>query len=313
MYINSVGHYIPEKVVDNKYFEQLHGFDDNWLFKRTGILERRRATSEDINVMAINAVSSAKGKIPYDISEVDTIVGATYSYKDTLNTIAHQVQHEFDIKDTRALTVSSACSSLINALEVAQAYIISGKSKKAIVVASEHNSAYSDDSDKVSGHLWGDGAVAFFISKERLSENDIEIKDIKTKGLATVGRSIEGVKLEPAKDGITMPFGRDVFNWACKYMTEIVKDVVEENHYKEEDIDYVIPHQANVRIIENVRKQLGFSNEQVLTNIEKCGNTGCASVGIVFSQNQEKFRKGNKIALTVFGGGYSCGAVLMEK
>lgn len=313
MFINSVGHFVPEKVVGNDYFEGIHGFDTNWIYKRTGILERRRTVSEDVNIMAVNAVNNAIDNLPYDISEIDLIVGATYSPKDTVNTLAHQVQHRLDLNDVMVLTISSACSSFINALEVAETYICAGKAKKVLVVASEHNTAYSNDQDATSGHLWGDGAAAFFVSSERFGEGDIEIKDIKTRGLATVGKSINGVKLEPANDGITMPHGRDVFTWACTYMADIVKDIAANNQLKEEDIDYVIPHQANIRIIENVRKQLGLPKEKVLTNIEKLGNTGCASVAIAFSQNIDKFQKGNKIALTVFGGGYSCGAVLMEK
>lgn len=313
MFINSVGHYIPKKIVGNDYFEEIHGFDTNWIYKRTGILERRRTVTEDVNIMAVNAAKNAILDLPFCISEIDLIVGATYSPKDTVNTLAHQVQHKLKLNDVMAVTVSSACSSFINALEVAETYICAGKANKVIVVASEHNTAYSDDNDQVTGHLWGDGAAAFCISSERLREDDIEVKKIKTRGLATVGKSIEGVKLEPANDGITMPNGKDVFTWACTYMTDIVKDIVSMNELKEDDIDYVIPHQANIRIIENVRRQLGLPKEKVLTNIEKLGNTGCASVAIAFSQNIKKFQKGNNIVLTVFGGGYSCGAVLMEK
>ena len=142
--------------------------------------------------MSIDAIKPAIDKLPYSIKDVDLIVGATYTPYDTVGTLAHAVQAYFAIPNARVVSVSSACSSFINAVEIVEGYFATNKSQRALVVASEHNTAYSNDSDGQSGHLWGDGAGAIFISKERLSKSDIEIVDLNTTGLAHIGKGIEG-------------------------------------------------------------------------------------------------------------------------
>ena len=124
-----------------------------------------------------------------------------------------------------------------------------GKASKALIVCSEHNTYYENETDKVCGHLWGDAAVAFFVSKEKVSENDITLKTIYTKGLGHVGKGPEGVRLRPHEDGITMPDGRDVFMHACKFMIHALENVTEPNGMSINDLDYIICHQANMRIV----------------------------------------------------------------
>ena len=187
-----------------------------------------------------------------------------------------------------------------------------GKASKALIVCSEHNTYYANETDKVCGHLWGDAAVAFFVSKEKVSENDITLKTIYTKGLGHVGKGPEGVRLRPHEDGITMPDGRDVFMHACKFMIHALENVTEPNGMSINDLDYIICHQANMRIVANVAHQLKMDSSRFLNNIEELGNTGSASAALVLAQNRENLKKGQKIGLTVFGGGYSCGAFLIE-
>ena len=313
MYINSVSHYLPKQRIRNNYFKKVNGLSEEWILSRTGIQERRRATSaENTNTMAIEAVRFAADKLQYSITNVDLIVGATYSPYDTVGTLAHAIQNYFNISGTRAVSVSSACSSFVNAIEIVEGYFATGKASKALVVASEHNTAYHNEKDMQAGHLWGDGAAVFFISKNRIDDNDIQILDLGTMGLGNVGESTEGVMLRPNDGGIKMPYGKDVFINANKYMVEAAKDILSRNDLTVSAIDYLIPHQANIRIIDNVRKQLNISKEKLLVNIDKLGNTGCASTPIAFSQNQENFKKGELIVITVFGGGYSSGAILMK-
>jgi 3-oxoacyl-[acyl-carrier-protein] synthase-3 len=263
--------------------------------------------------MSVEATKGAIDKLPYSVKDVDLIVGATYTPYDTVGTLAHAVQRFFGIPEARAISVSSACSSFLSAMEIVEGYFATNKARKALVVASEHNSAYSDDSDVQSGHLWGDGAGAVFISKEKTSEEDIEVLDLNTTGLGHIGKGIEGVYLRPNEGGLKMPFGRDVFVNACKYMVSEVKDILKKNRLTLEEIVHLIPHQANSRIMAKLVEALGLHNGELIMNIEETGNTGCASTMIALSQSWKRFQKSELIVVTVFGGGYSSGAMLLRK
>lgn len=314
MYINASCHFLPETIIANKHYTNLNGLTDDWIFKRSGIRTRTKASpGQNTNTMAIEAVKAAIDKLPYRLSDIDLIVGATYTPYDTVGTLAHAVQSHFNIHKAKAVTITSACSSFINAVEIVEGYFAVNKAKKAIVVASEHNSAYNNDRDEQSGYLWGDGAGVAFISKENLSENDMEIIDLNTTGLGHIGKGIDGVYLRPMNGGLQMPFGKDVFVYACKYMVSEVENILKKNDYTLEDIVHLIPHQANSRIIDNVAKSLGLKNGQGIVNIEETGNTGCASTVVALSQNWDRFLKNELIVITVFGGGYSSGAMLLKK
>jgi 3-oxoacyl-[acyl-carrier-protein] synthase-3 len=230
MYINVASHYLPSKTVLNEYYQNLVGLSDEWIYKRSGIRSRTRAnTDENTNTMSIEATKAAIDRLPYPVKDVDLIVGATYTPYDTVGTLAHAVQAFFHIPDARVISISSACSSFLNAVEIVEGYFATNKARRALVVASEHNSAYSDDSDVQSGHLWGDGAGVVFISKEKVSEGDIEILDVNTTGLGHIGKGVEGVYLRPNEGGLKMPFGRDVFVNATKYMASEVKNILAKN------------------------------------------------------------------------------------
>ncbi|MDE6336990.1 MAG: ketoacyl-ACP synthase III, partial [Muribaculaceae bacterium] len=191
-------------------------------------------------------------------------------------------------------------------------YFASGKATKALLLCPEHNTYYSNEKDHKAGHLWGDAAVAYFISKERQSDNDIKILDIFTEGLGDIGKGPDGVKLRPGEDGISMPDGRDVFIHACKYMIYALRHSLKNTGLKIEDINKLITHQANKRIVAQVAHQLDKPLDDFLNNIETLGNTGSASCALVLAQNLDKFKKGDKVALMVFGGGYSCGCFIVE-
>ena len=313
MYINATGYYVPGTRVPNEHFLELNGLTSEWITQRTGIRSRSKVgEGEGHNSMGLNAIKDALKTLPYDIKDVDLIVSAAYSPYDTVATLAHIAQREFNIENAKAVYASSACSSFVNGLEIIEGYFAMGKASKALIVCSEHNTYYANETDKVCGHLWGDAAVAFFVSKEKVSENDITLKTIYTKGLGHVGKGPEGVRLRPHEDGITMPDGRDVFMHACKFMIHALENVTEPNGMSINDLDYIICHQANMRIVANVAHQLKMDSSRFLNNIEEPGNTGSASAALVLAQNRENLKKGQKIGLTVFGGGYSCGAFLIE-
>ncbi len=312
LYLNYVSAYLPAQVVTNEHFTRLNGLSDEWIIERTGIRERRKAgPDEDTNTMGIAAVEALRAGAPYDLSTVDFIVGGTYTPHDTIVTLAHAVQHYINVPDIPVVSVSSACSTLLNALEVVQGYFAIGKATRALVVVSDHNTAYNNESDTIAGHLWGDGAAALLVSKEPVAPGEVQITDILTGGAATVGKATTGVSLKPVQKGIVMPNGRDVFQWACHYMAQVTRTITERNGYAVSDIDLLIPHQANLRISRNVMKALGLPEERVLSNIERLGNTGCAGAAIALAENYDRVLASALTVITVFGGGYSYGAALL--
>jgi len=262
--------------------------------------------------MSLQAVRNTLPLLPYDIKDVDLIISSTYSPYDTVGTAAHVVQREYSIMNAKAFLLSSACSSFSNALEVVEGYFAMGKAHKALIIGSDKNSAYSNEDDFKAGHLWGDAAVAFFISNERVSENDFEILEIYTEALGCTGKGPEGIQLRPRDGGIHMPEGKDVFVRACTIMPNNARRLLEHNGYTFDDMTYFIGHQANLRILNNIAANLHIPPYKMLSNIEELGNTGSSSCALVFAQNCYRFKKGDLICISVFGGGYSAGACLIR-
>jgi 3-oxoacyl-[acyl-carrier-protein] synthase-3 len=313
MFINATGFYVPKERVHNDYFLKVNGLTSEWIEQRTGIVTRAKAKPEEnINTMSLNAIQNALPRLSYDISETDLIISASYSPYDTVATAAHEVQRKYRIEHAKAFYLSSACSSFLNALEIVEGYFAIGKASKALILPADKNSAYQNESDPQTGHLWGDAAAAFFITKERIRETDKQVLDIYTEGLGHLSKSIDAVNLRPTDGGILMPEGRDVFIQACTCMPKNILYLLGKNGYTLDQLSYFIGHQANMRILNNIDKQLDLPEEKFLHNIEELGNTGSVSSALVYAQNEHLFKKGDLLGITVFGGGYSAGACLIK-
>ena len=315
MYIHQVAAYLPDQVVSNEHFTNLNGLSADWIIERTGIRERRKAgPTENTNTMAIEATRRALAQAPaFPVAEVDLIVGATYTPHDTIYTLAHAVQRDLGVNDIPVVSISSACSSLLNAIEIVEGYFAMGKAHRAVVVVSEHNTAYNNEHDTMAGHLWGDGASTLLLTKERLAPTDLRMVEVVTGGAAVTGKADEAVTLKPMERGIVMPHGRDVFTHACQYMARVTRELLERQHLSLDSLTYLIPHQANLRITKNVLQQLGLPPERAVSNIERLGNTGCAGAAIGLGDTWAQLQPGNRVMITVFGGGYSYGAMLLER
>ncbi|MDR3127537.1 MAG: ketoacyl-ACP synthase III [Tannerellaceae bacterium] len=314
MFINASGFYIPQERIDNAHFLKLNGLTGEWIEQRTGIRTRSKAAPhENINTMSLEAVNHALPSLSaYGIQDVDLIISASYSPFDTVGTAAHLVQHTFNIPAARAFYLSSACSSFLNALEITETFFQTGKASRALILSADKNSAYWNEHDPQSGHLWGDAAAAFFLSAEPYAGHEPQVIDITTEALGHIGKGPEGVVLRPRHGGIGMPEGRDVFVQACTYMPKNLLLLLERNNLSLSDLSYLITHQANMRIMQNIAKQLELPEDKLLHNIEELGNTGSVSSALVYAQNVHRFQPGNLICLTVFGGGYSAGACLIR-
>lgn len=311
MFILRTSEYLPARVVDNEYFSSLLGKPTSWFFERTGIRRRRRAAAdESVHTMAFAAVR-ALVEAGGSLADVDLVVGASYTPIDTIGTLAHAIQREFALVGARALYVSTACSSFLDALEIASLYLKSGKARKALIVAAEHNSAYARDEDISSGHLWGDGAAAALVGIEA-GHAEFEVLDVETRGLGELGHGPEAVMLRQPV-GITMPHGREVFMHACESMARAVRDLLLHNGLALSDVELVVPHQANGRIISHVAHDLKVPIERFALTIEDLGNTGCASVAISLHRHIGRVSAGKHVVLVTFGGGYSVGAALLRR
>ena len=312
-YINATGYFIPAERVPNSYFARLHDKPEDWFVQRTGIRTRSRASAkETIDYMSIRAVQDAMKRLPFAIEEVDLIIFASYSPDDTVGTTAHVIQREFSIGNAKTLYVSSACSSALNAIEIVRSFFRTGIASKALVVAADRNSTYSEDNDPQHGHLWGDGAVAYFLSAERFGNGDMEVVDVETHGLGHIGAGPSGVFLRPRTEGTRMPYGRDVFNQACIYIEKCSRDILDRNGLDVASLDWFVSHQANMRIVSHVCRELGLPEERSLNNIQELGNTGCGSSLLALAQNRDKLKSGDNICVATFGGGYSAGAMLLK-
>lgn len=313
MFVLGSAEYVPAKVVDNDYFARLTGRSADWFVQRTGIHERRRAGSEeDINTMGVAAVEALLASDSELLDGVDLIIGATYTPKDTIGTLAHVIQRRFQVRDAKALCLSTACSSFMDAVDVAATYLNARRARRVLVVAAEHNSAFSRDEDETSGHLWGDGAAAFVFSGDATHAH-FEVIDIRTKGLADQGRGPEAISLEPRDSGLVMRHGREIFTQACEAMSAATRDILTANQLGIEDVSLFVPHQANKRIIDHVAENLGLPAERVALTITHSGNMGCASVAIALHRYGYALSRTQYAVLVTFGGGYSVGASLFRR
>jgi 3-oxoacyl-[acyl-carrier-protein] synthase-3 len=311
MFILRTSEYLPARIVDNEYFGKILDKPTAWFIERTGITERRRcAPDENLHTMAIAAVSALKAQdVP--LAAIDLIIGASYTPLDTIGTLAHVIQREFRLQGAKAIYLSTACSSFLDALDVAAMYFKAGRVRQALIVAAEHNSAYSRDEDVTSGHLWGDGAAAVLLGAAH-RDSQFEVIEIETKGLAEQGRGPDAVSLR-WESGLRMPFGSEVFAQACQEMTRAVRSILAAHGLGSADVRLMVAHQANRRILDWVANELNFPSERVAVTIDSLGNTGCASVAITLHRFANQVLPGEFVVLATFGGGYSVGAALLRR
>jgi len=315
VYLHHVAAYLPTAVVTNEYFTRLNGLSSEWIIERTGIRERRKAgPDENGNTLAVAATRALLAELPdFDPAGIDLIVVGTYTPHDTIYTAGHAVQRALGINEIPVVTISSACSSLLNAVEIVEGYFALGKARRALVVVSEHNTAYNNEADTVAGHLWGDGAAALLFTHEQLGPQALRVRQVLTGGAGPVGKADEAVTLKPVERGIVMPFGRDVFQQACTYMARITQELLDANGLSISELTYLIPHQANLRISANVVRQLGLDPARAVNNIDRLGNTGCAGAAIGLAEIWPAIQPDDNLIITVFGGGYSYGAMLLTR
>lgn len=312
--ILGTGAYVPPLVVTNDDLSKMVETSDEWITQRVGVSERRISTDETTADMAIKAAKSALESASVTPGDIDLIVAASVSNELLCPTVAGSVQRAIGAS-CPAFDINSACSGFLFALETAKNYILGGNYKNALVIGAERMSNIIDWTDRSTCVIFGDGAGAMVITK---GENYLASRLYTSGGNEVI--EIPGFqgdspfyKKEKKKSYVFMD-GQETFKFAVSKMVEDVKYVADKAGVSLEDIDYIVPHQANTRIIEFAAKRLKIAKEKFIVNIQKLGNTSAASVAIAFDElyKSGKLKKGDKIAICAFGGGLSSAACLIE-
>ena len=321
--IAGVGYALPEKVITNDDLTQLYETSDEWIYTRTGIKERRVVSGEENAIdLGFEASKNAIAKAGINPEDIDLILAASSAPPDLYPAIACHIHERLGIKKpVPAFDITAACSGLIYGLSIAKAYIASGMYKNVLIVATDNNSRLVDWSDRSTSILFGDGAGAMVVTQAEDGVDDIIAIDIKADGnyghlieLAFDGKNCPLVEqYEPKPKGIRMN-GRGVYTFVAKVLPQYVEDLLANANVKAEDIDYLIPHQANLRIIQAVQERLGYPDEKVVTNIKYYGNTSAASIPIALAEGVEKgnVKLGSTAVLCGFGAGMTWGGAIVR-
>jgi 3-oxoacyl-[acyl-carrier-protein] synthase-3 len=326
--IAGVGHYVPERVVTNKDLEQIMDTSDEWIRERTGIVERRYF-QEGIDTtanMGAEASRKALKMAGLEATDIDMIVFATLSPDYTFPGSGVLMQRELGLKEIPALDVRNQCSGFIYALSVGDQFIKTGMYNNVLVVGSEIHSSGLDFSTRGRGVsvIFGDGAGAVVLSPAESNEEGILSTHLHADGefaeelavLAPDTNKKERLTHEMIDNGSIYPYmnGNTVFKHAVTRFPEVIMEALEQNGYKPEDIDMLIPHQANLRITSYIQQKMGLPSEKVMSNIHKYGNTTAASVPIALSEAVEegRIKKGDLVCLAAFGSGFTWASALLR-
>ncbi|WP_281816295.1 beta-ketoacyl-ACP synthase III [Brachyspira pilosicoli] len=322
-YIKNLSSYLPENILTNYDLEKKLDTNNDWIVTRTGIEERRIADkNESSGNMAIKAVKKLIEKNE-NISDADAVIVATSTKSYTFPSTAGLIQKEFNIKNScLAFDISAACSGYIYALNTAASLVESGECKKVLIVATEKCSDIINWEDRSTAILFGDGVSAALIEAREDDESGVIIAtDIGSEPndeilIVKGGGSAEPItekNVEDKLNSISME-GTEVFKKAVTTFDETIRKTVKSANLELSDLNLIITHQANTRIMNAVAKKLGLDDSKFYVNIQKYGNTSAASVGIAFTEAFEKnaIKKGDYVLLTAFGAGLTWGSTLIK-
>ncbi len=303
--IKGLGFYVPDKILTNFDLEKMVDTSDEWITTRTGIKERRIAEIESLVDMAYKASLIALEEARIKAEEIDVIILATLTPDLSFPASACLLQSRLGCTKAYALDISAACSGFLYGLEIASGLLESGRAKNILLVGAEKLSQIVDWTDRSTCVLFGDGAGAAVIS----SDGDGEV-------LASVMRSDGGYWdiLYGEKCGYLRMKGKELFKLAVRSMAEVCEEVIKRAGVSVENISLVIPHQANIRIMQALAERLQIPMERVYSNIHKYGNTSAASIPIAMyeAMGEGKLRRGDLVLLTAMGGGLTWGASLLR-
>ena len=319
--ITAVGSYVPDYVLSNQVLETLVDTNDEWITTRTGIKERRLLKEEGkgTSFMAIKAAQNLLEKANLDPKDIDLVIMATATPDMPVASTGVFVATEIGATNAFAFDLQAACSSFLYGMSVASAYITSGKYKKVLLIGSDKMSSIIDYTDRATCIIFGDGAgaVLFEPNTEGLGLQD-EI--LKSDGIGREFLKIEagGSILPPSEETVknkqhfVFQDGKTVFKYAVSGMADVSEKIMERNNLSHDDINWLVAHQANRRIIDATANRMGLDESKVLINIQKYGNTTSATLPLLLSDFENQLKKGDNIIFAAFGGGFTWGAIYLK-
>ena len=319
--ITAVGSYVPDFVLSNQVLETLVDTNDEWITTRTGIKERRllKEEGQGTSYMAIKAAQNLLEKANLDPKDIDLVIMATATPDMPVASTGVYVATEIGATNAFAFDLQAACSSFLYGMSAASAYITSGKYKKVLLIGADKMSSIIDYTDRATCIIFGDGAgaVLFEPNTEGLGLQD-EI--LKSDGIGREFLKIEagGSILPPSEETVknkqhfVFQDGKTVFKYAVSGMADVSEKIMQRNNLSHDDINWLVAHQANRRIIDATANRMGLDESKVLINIQKYGNTTSATLPLLLSDFENQLKKGDNIIFAAFGGGFTWGAIYLK-
>ena len=319
--ITAVGKYVPEYVLTNKELESYVDTNDEWITTRTGIKERRILKGEGLGTsfMAIKAAEDLLAKSNTNPAEIDMVIVATATPDMQVAATASYTASKIGAVNAFSYDLQAACSGFLYGMSTASSYIESGRYKKVLLIGADKMSSIIDYTDRATCIIFGDGAgaVLFEPNTEGLGFQD---EKLRSDGIGREFLKIDaGGSILPAseetiknKKHFVHQEGRTVFKYAVSNMADVAEQMLVRNNLKEEDIQWLVPHQANKRIIEATANRVGLAPEKVMMNIHKYGNTTSATLPLLLADYENQLNKGDNLIFAAFGGGFTWGAIYLK-
>jgi 3-oxoacyl-[acyl-carrier-protein] synthase-3 len=319
--ITGVGMYVPETVMDNKYFESIVDTSDEWIMTRTGIKERHKMVNGTTSDMATFALQDLLKSKNMSAEELDCIIVASVTPDMFFPATACLVQDNIGAPNICGFDMNAACCGFVNALQIGRGFVESGLYKKVAVIGSDKMSTITDYSDRNTCILFGDAASCVLL--EPSEDKTLGIHDailrIDGSGRSHLNMPGGGSLNPPSHETVDKKMhyiyqeGQPVYKAAVKSMADVSYEIMQKNNLTGEDVAYLVPHQANLRIIDATAKRMGVGKEKVMINIHKYGNTTTATIPLCLTEyyRDGKIKKGDKLILAAFGGGYTWGSMYL--
>ncbi|MBC5774969.1 ketoacyl-ACP synthase III [Pontibacter sp. KCTC 32443] len=319
--ITGVAGYVPDYVLTNKELETMVETNDEWITSRTGIKERRilKGEGKGTSHIAVPAVLDLLKKTNTKPEEIELLICATTTPDMVFPATANLITAEVGAINAFGYDLQAACSGFLFALVTASKFIESGQYKKVIVVGADKMSSIIDYNDRATCIIFGDGGGAVMLepNTEGYGILDSVLKSDGTGAQflhmkAGGSRKPATVDTVLAREHFAYQEGQQVFKFAVKGMADVSAEVMERNHLTGEDVAWLVPHQANKRIIEATANRMGLSNEKVMLNIQKYGNTTSGTIPLCLWEYESQLKKGDNLVLAAFGGGFTWGAIYLK-
>ena len=320
--ITAVGGYVPQFVMTNKMLEDLVDTNDEWITSRTGIKERRvlkKEEGEGTSYLAIKAAQDLMEKKGLDASEIDLIIVATATPDSMVASTAAFVASEIGAVNAFAYDLLAACSSFLFGMSTVAGHIETGRYKKVLLIGADKMSSIIDYTDRTTCIIFGDGAgaVLFEPNTEGLGLKD-EYLRADGSGRQFLGMEGGGSIMPATIESVTnkkhyiFQEGKTVFKFAVSNMADVAAKIMDRNDLTQEDVDWLVPHQANKRIIDATAKRMGVDESKVLMNIQRYGNTTSATLPLLLFDYEKQFKKGDNLVFAAFGGGFTWGSIYLK-